>query len=89
MMGTQIGTLFKQKFLHYAEAAEWSSKERRDALSWRLKGKSGEFYGMLCEIGEEPSYKKLLSQLDKRFKGEELLETLQAKIQKCSAAGCR
>jgi len=72
--------LFKKKFVRYAEASGWSSRQKKDALCWSLKGKAGEFYTMLCEVGDEPSYKRLMQKLDKRFKGDELEETLQAKF---------
>ena len=78
--GESNWSLFKRNFLRYASVANWTPREKRDALCWALTGKAGEFYSMLCEVGEAPSYKRLLSQLDKRFKGDELPETLQARF---------
>ena len=73
--------LFKTKFLRYAQAARWSNEERRDALCWSVTGKAGEYYSLLMEMNENMSYRKILSEFDKRFRGDELPETLQAKFQ--------
>jgi len=69
-------THFEQIFLKYSERSGFSSKQKRDALSCCLKGRAKQFYKRLCEDKEKPSYQYLMSQLRKRFKGEELAETL-------------
>ena len=50
-------------------------------LIWGLKGKAADFYVPLCNMNEDLSYKHLISELGKRFKWEELQETLQARFQ--------
>ena len=50
-------------------------------LIWGLKGKAADFYVLLCNMNEDLSYKHLISEFGKRFKREELPETLQARFQ--------
>ena len=72
--------LFKQKFESYASAAGWTDDKKTDMLIWGLKGKAADFYVLLCNMNEDLSYKHLMS-VRKRFKREELPETLQARFQ--------
>ena len=74
-------TLFKQKFERYATAAGWNDEKKTDMLIWGLKGKAADFYVLLCNMNEDLSYKHLISEFGKRFKREELPETLQARFQ--------
>ena len=73
--------LFKQKFESYATAAGWNDEKKTDMLIWGLKGKAADFYVLLCNMNEDLSYKHLISEFGKRFKREELPETLQAHFQ--------
>ena len=73
--------LFKQKFESYAAAAGWTDDKKTDMLVWGLKGKSADFYVLLSNMNEELSYKHLMSEFGKRFKRDELPETLQARFQ--------
>ena len=74
-------TLFKQKFESYATAAGWTDDKKTDMLIWGLKGKAADFYVLLCNMNADLSYKHLMSEFGKRFKREELPETLQARFQ--------
>ena len=74
-------TLFKQKFESYATAAGWTDEKKTDMLIWGLNGKAADFYVLLCKMNEDLSYKHLISEFGKRFKREELPETLQARFQ--------
>ena len=74
-------TLFKQTFESYATAAGWTDEKKTDMLIWGLKGKAADFYVLLCNMNEDLSYKHLMSEFGKRFKREELPETLQARFQ--------
>ena len=74
-------TLFKQKFESYAAAAGWTDDKKTDMLIWGLKGKAADSYVLLCNMNEDLSYKHLISEFGKRFKREELPETLQARFQ--------
>ena len=81
-------TLFKQKFESYATAAGWTDEKKTDMLIWGLKGKAADFYVLLCNMNEDLSYKHLISEFGKRFKREELPETLQARFQnECQEEG--
>ena len=73
--------LFKQKFESYATAAGWTDEKKTDMLIWGLNGKAADFYVLLCKMNEDLSYKHLISEFGKRFKREELPETLQARFQ--------
>ena len=79
--GKSNWTLFKQKFESYAAAAGWTDDKKTDMLIWGLKGKAADFYVLLCNMNEDLSYKHLISEFGKRFKREELPETLQARFQ--------
>ena len=79
--GKSNWTLFKQKFESYAAAAGWTDDKKTDMLNWGLKGKAADFYVLLCNMNEDLSYKHLISEFGKRFKREELPETLQARFQ--------
>ena len=79
--GKSNWTLFKQKFESYATAAGWTDDKKTDMLIWRLKGKAADFYVLLRNMNEDLSYKHLISEFRKRFKREELPETLQARFQ--------
>ena len=74
-------TLFKQKFESYATAAGWTDEKKTDMLIWGLKGKAADFNVLLCNMNGDLSYKHLMSEFGKRFKREELPETLQARFQ--------
>ena len=81
-------TLFKQKFESYASAAGWNDEKKTDMLIWGLKGKAADFYVLLNNMNEDLTYKHLMSEFGKRFKREELPETLQARFQnECQEEG--
>ena len=81
-------TLFKQKFESYASAAGWNDEKKTDMLIWGLKGKAADFYVLLNSMNEDLTYKHLMSEFGKRFKREELPETLQARFQnECQEEG--
>ena len=73
--------LFNQTFESYAAAAGWTDDKKTDMLVWGLKGKAADFYGLLCNMNEDLSFKHLISEFGKRFKRGELPETLQARFQ--------
>ena len=50
-------------------------------LIWGLKGKAADFYVLLSNMNEDLTNKHLMSEFGKRFKREELPETLQAQFQ--------
>ena len=81
-------TLFKQKFESYASAAGWNDEKKMDMLIWGLKGKAADFYVLLYNMNEDLTYKHQMSEFGKRFKREELPETLQARFQnECQEEG--
>ena len=77
-MGRLTGLYFKKKFESYATAAGWNDEKKTDILIWGLKGKAADFYILLCNL--DLSYMHLISEFGKRFKREELSETLQARF---------
>ena len=72
---------FKQEFDRYADAADWSIAERRDALCWSVVGKAGDFYGLLMEMDDSMPYMKIRREFDKRFPVKKSSETLRAEFQ--------
>ena len=68
---------FITKFRSYADGQTWSSKERRDLLSWNLMGKASEFYSRMVERDPNLDYFEAVERLGKRFDIKDLPETLQ------------
>ena len=63
-------------------------KGKKKKLIWGLKGKAADFYVLLGNMNEDLSYHHLISEFNKRFKREELPETVQARFQnECQEEG--
>ncbi|XP_038063405.1 uncharacterized protein LOC119734121 [Patiria miniata] len=81
-------SLYKRKFETYAMSVGWTESQKKDMLIWGLTGKAADFYVLLSKMNEDLSYSHLISEFNKRFKREELPETLQARFQlECQEEG--
>ena len=72
---------FKQKFLRYANACDWTSEECNDGLCWCLTGKAADYHAIQLERYGDLPFRKLLDKLESRLGRRELAETSQARFQ--------
>jgi hypothetical protein len=71
---------FKFKFKSYARAFDWSEEECRYCLCWSLQGPAAKYHTLISSGKGPLTYKQLMKKLEKRFGGEELVETAQARF---------
>ena len=71
---------FKLKFKSYAKAFQWTEEERRFCLCWSLQGQAAKYHTVISSGKGTLTYKELMKKLEKRFGGEELVETAQARF---------
>lgn len=71
---------FKFKFKSYAKAFNWTEEECRYCLCWSLQGPAAKYHTLISSGKGPLTYKQLMKKLEKRFGGEELIETAQARF---------
>lgn len=71
---------FKFKFQSYAKAFNWTEEECRYCLCWSLQGPAAKYHTLISSGKGPLTYKQLMKKLEKRFGGEELAETAQARF---------